>query len=146
MFLRDVKQTRNSPRQPRDVSFPLPAGNNTGDGARPLSAPDILPSLCHPRAYRNRLVLLAPCSLDLPHRTLAPENLSKNHVFAVQVGRWGSRDEELGTVGVCSTVRHRQQEGTIVLKEGSVNTKQDQKRRRSTPNHPESVVSEKREI
>jgi hypothetical protein len=53
-------------------------------------------------------------SLDLPDEVLSLGDLTEDDVLAVQPGGNDGGDEELGSVGVGSSVSHGEQEGLVV--------------------------------
>lgn len=53
-------------------------------------------------------------SLDLPDEVLSLGDLTEDDVLAVQPGGNDGGDEELGSVGVGSSVGHGEQEGLVV--------------------------------
>jgi len=85
--------------------------------------------LCNGHLGRADLELAAACdddldpglatvralSLNLLNHVHAFNDLSEDDVLAVEPGRLGGADEELGSVGVGSTVGHRQNPGLGVL-------------------------------
>ena len=57
--------------------------------------------------------------LQLSDDILSGDDLSKDDMLAVQVWRGYGGDEELGAVGVGASIGHGQQQGTIMLRQGT---------------------------